>query len=125
MVEQVPQQQTFDSVARHLRSQGRASVMPDRPEDGAYRGRDGCKCSAGCLIPDVMYSAEMEGRSVADDQPPGEALTRLGHDLYLVLQLQLLHDGLIETWSPIGISIGLKEIAYSFGLDPRAATEAL
>jgi hypothetical protein len=64
----------------------------------------------------------MEKKGVACDQPAGIVLHGLGHDMTLVRELQLLHDGLIGTWSPIGISVGLREVAASFGLDPTAAT---
>lgn len=121
----VSRQQTFDRVARHLLRQGRPSVTAPlgEPRSPAYRGDDGCMCSAGCLIPNEMYSPEMEGRSVSDDQPAGEAIAALGHDLELVQQLQLLHDGMVDTWSPIGIRVGLRELAVGYGLDPSSATE--
>lgn len=129
MTEPVPEQQTFDRVARHLRRQGRPFIRVSSPHGaaygGAYRGVDGCMCSAGCLIPDQLYDPGMEGRCVSDDQPAGVALMGLGHSLPLVQQLQLLHDGLIETWSHVGISTGLRELALSFGLDPGAATGPL
>lgn len=133
MTDPVPLQQTFDRVALHLRRQGRPSVRhtpmsvgkPQITYGGAYRGDGGCSCAAGCLIPDSLYSPSMEGAGVADDQPAGIVLSSLGHDLQLVLQLQLLHDGLIETWSQVGISTGLLEVAVSFKLGTEAAAGPL
>lgn len=145
MTDPVPLQQTFDRVALHLRRQGRPSVreidsllLPvgpptalkealDEPAaySGAYRGVDGCSCAAGCLIPDSLYAPSMEGRGVSEDQPAGIVLTSLGHDIPLVQQLQLLHDGLISTWSAVGISVGLREVADQFGLLREAATGPL
>lgn len=131
MSDPIPQQSTFDTVARHLRRQGRPSVHPVADPTrhvkygGAYRGTEGCSCAAGCLIPDELYSSDMEGRGVADDQPAGIVVAGLGHDLGLVQQLQLLHDGLIETWSQVGLQVGLRELAGLFELSSHAVTEPL
>jgi hypothetical protein len=67
----------------------------------------------------------MEGWGVHDDQPAGIVVASLGHDIELVLELQLLHDELIDTWSQVGISTGLHQLAVSFGLNPMAATGPL
>ncbi len=51
-------QEIFDTVVAHLRKQGRKSY------DGRiclYRGPNGTKCAAGCLIPDELYTPGIEG----------------------------------------------------------------
>jgi len=55
-------QEIFDKVAQHLLMQGRRSV--DQRGKCAYRGKGGDRCAIGCLIPDGLYLARMEGVSV-------------------------------------------------------------
>jgi hypothetical protein len=55
-------QEIFDTVARHLFTQG------ERAGDDFgcfYRGPCGTKCAVGILIPDAAYHEDMEGCSVA------------------------------------------------------------
>ena len=59
-------QEAFDTVVAHLRKQGRPSVFPSNALRGcAYRGADGLKCAAGCLIPDEMYSIHFECNTIS------------------------------------------------------------
>ncbi len=109
-------QETFDTVVRALLQQGRAS----RNESGKcrYRGPYGAKCAAGHLIPDELYTLDLEGcvvtlsdatnvlveaatndeeRAVLErvhrnNQRLREILTSLGHDLELARDLQKAHD---------------------------------
>lgn len=56
-------QEVFDKVASHLLAQN------DRSSNGMhcqYRGRDGLKCAIGVLIPDEMYTPEIENYTIAD-----------------------------------------------------------
>lgn len=72
-------QQVFDQVVAHLRKQGRASK--DYKTGGCfYRGPEGLKCAAGCLISDDEYVDRMDIRN--------------GHDTYW---LDLIEDGLVPT----------------------------
>jgi hypothetical protein len=96
------QQETFDRVAAHLLAQGRTAEMVD-PLDGetlcAYRTPDGLKCAAGCLIPDELYTPDMERQSIHSDGRAGAVLERLGYNLDLVLSLQAVHDqGVPDNW---------------------------
>lgn len=55
-------QEVFEAVAVHDYRQGRPAMMPDA--NGVmcmYRAPDGCRCNAGCLIPDSKYNPGMEG----------------------------------------------------------------
>lgn len=57
-------QEIFDTVAKHLFSQGQRAMMNNNHGlDGeycAYRGENGMKCAVGVLIPDDMYDPDMD-----------------------------------------------------------------
>lgn len=55
---QATAQEIFDQVAKHLLTQNKVS----RTVNGfcMYRGEDGLKCAAGCLIADDEYDIEMD-----------------------------------------------------------------
>lgn len=59
-LDQLTPQQVFDHVVAHLRKQGQCSVIPGTT-NCAYRGENGLKCAAGCLIADNEYRPDMEG----------------------------------------------------------------
>lgn len=63
-------QETFDFVANHLLRQGCRSMLEEDLESGvmitcAYRGSEGRMCAVGCLIPDDLYTIDMEGSGVS------------------------------------------------------------
>lgn len=79
-------QEVFDHVATHLIQQTSRSES----EDGCrYRGPDGLKCAAGCLISDEEYSEDFEEKGwislVANSKVPA-----VHKDL--IYKLQDLHD---------------------------------
>ena len=53
-------QEIFDTVARHLFTQG-TRAYDEIIDQCQYRGPGGTKCAVGCLIPDEAYSRDMEG----------------------------------------------------------------
>lgn len=55
-------QKIFEKVVTHLIKQGVRSVNDYNV--CMYRGPYGNKCAVGCLIPDKMYSAKMEGNNI-------------------------------------------------------------
>lgn len=63
-------QEIFDQVAAHLIRQGQPAL--GRLTNSAmsascmYRGVDGLKCAAGCLIADEEYNPQMEGHGWID-----------------------------------------------------------
>ena len=83
---QATAQEVFDQVATHLLKQKTRSTS----ENGcAYRGPNGLKCAAGCLISDEEYKPDMEGA----------VWTRLfyngyvsSHHMELIRGLQIIHD---------------------------------
>lgn len=55
-------QEIFNTVATHLFTQGKPSIVEGRCK---YRAPDGCRCAAGCLIPDSISDediADIEGK---------------------------------------------------------------
>ena len=112
------EQEVFDQVATHLIRQCRKSLKELsllRPVGaGAYRGDDGLKCAAGCLIADDEYDIGMErilwGGLVSQGKVPKE------HWL-LIDALQIVHDWMdkpddIHSW----IS-ALKYVAERYNLE--------
>lgn len=84
-------QETFNTVVAHLRQQGRQAVNSGGRQC-QYRGEDGLKCAAGCLIPDEDYRKDFEGRGVMTNTEIATLIRRLGHDVELVSSLQDIHD---------------------------------
>lgn len=111
-------QEMFDVSATHLLAQGK------RANDGGlsgcrYRSNDGCKCAVGALIPDELYTKELEGRMAStvlaklEDQ-----LTPLWDQeptLQLLRRLQYVHD----CEEPAIWREHLGRIAMQHGLDPK------
>lgn len=122
----VSNQATFDQVVRFLRKQGRPSLLKnDRGFSiGAYRSDDGCRCSAGCLIPDHRYLPSMEGVSIdSEGSEVRDVIVELGFDPDFVMTLQEMHDELSLHWSDVNLLIGHRVIAEIWGLDPGVLDE--
>lgn len=134
------------TVRTHLLTQKERSMWDVPKIDGespfppacAYRGKGGCKCAAGCLIPDREYSPAMEGGAVVLAKYPAhktlmadtigrwnhasnlvyDALESIGintaEKLKLVRALQVVHDDSTpDVWEG-----ELAKVAVLFGLDP-------
>lgn len=125
----IPKQETFDTVVTFLRRQGRPSVFPHpfmRKLPCAYRSNDGCKCAAGVLIPDHLYSPSMEGTPAGSPfQPVGELLASLGYNLELVGTLQQAHDELAAGDWKSTFSRTFGYLADSWGLSRRVLEDPL
>lgn len=82
-------QEVFDQVAKHLLTQNETSYCDDAVGVCAYRGPDGLKCAAGCLIADDEYNTdwEQQGWTVLVDS---RAVPLKHHDL--IRSLQMIHD---------------------------------
>ena len=61
-------QQIYETVVKHQRKQGQKShlKLSDGNYSCRYRDPEGRKCAIGCLIPDIEYVKEMEGKDVGD-----------------------------------------------------------
>lgn len=122
-------QEAFDTVVRHLRSQNRQATW-----DGncVYRSEAGTSCAVGCLIPADQYTPKMEGYSVGElvrgDGVCGEAIgftLDVGDvDVELLQELQWTHDTSyhwFNTEKAMYLNEAgrreLKRIATLFGLD--------
>lgn len=87
-------QEVFTKIAKHLIKQGKKA---QKPNSQVCLYRDGeRRCAVGCLIPDRLYSEEMEGHDILEPviasalrkagvQVVGQTATMLG-------MLQRIHD---------------------------------
>lgn len=99
-------QEIFDKVALHLTTQKMKSEAQLKTYSGitytqcVYRGPDGLKCAAGALIPDELYTQDMEGKGVSHADVEPALLTVVSEDqLPLLASLQRIHDGWpVEAW---------------------------
>jgi hypothetical protein len=99
-------QEIFDTVAKHLFTQGKPAkqMMPDPDNvDGEdsqcrYRAADGTKCAVGVLLPDELYVESMEGQSLsglimnAGKQGQPELPSWMEENASLLMDLQSAHD---------------------------------
>jgi hypothetical protein len=96
-------QQLFDKVATHLFTQGRPakkSYNNSATPACAYRGNDGTKCAAGCVMPDEAYTPDVEGASINTFKEHGRLEGQFGEffpevdpkDMDLLGSLQIAHD---------------------------------
>jgi len=119
-------QEIFDTVARHLFTQGeRAGYERNREDCGdesfacRYRGPGGTACAVGVLIPDAVYDPEMEGAGVmllidnfGPNLPPW-----MRDNFELLDRLQMVHDQEAHWISDERMRFELSTAAQSYGLD--------
>lgn len=84
-------QETFDTIVKRMRAQGRPSVGP--AGGCLYRGPNGDVCAGGAVISDDEYRPDLEGSSIGTLCAQG--LITLANQR-LVSELQMAHD---EAWS--------------------------
>jgi hypothetical protein len=119
-------QEIFDTVAKHLFTQGeRAGIVTD--DDYAnnegfacrYRAPGGAKCAVGKLIPDVAYDPAMEGCGVAllmDNFGP-DLPSWMRDNFDLLDRLQMVHDQEVYWVSDERMRWELSLAAQTYGLD--------
>lgn len=94
-LKEATKEQVFDQVTKHLLQQQNRSLS----KDGLtclYRGAEGLKCAAGCLIGDEEYDKSMEGISWEGLAYGGLVPSK---HLNLIICLQRVHDGFnVEDW---------------------------
>lgn len=106
-------QEIYDIVAAHMLKQNEKSTYYNNNSNinsCAYRGIDGLKCAAGCLIPEEIYKSDFEGIS----------WTSLihSHDFpqdhrKLIENLQHIHDSFsVDRWHS-----GLIDLAQMYSLN--------
>ncbi len=102
-------QEVFDQVARHLIIQGKQCRIGS---ECAYRGPDGLKCAAGCIIGDDEYQQGFEGmawESLVDYKEIPRRHSKL------IQRLQLVHD----KCDPQEWLLELQRVAITYGLEFR------
>lgn len=107
-------QATFEKVARHLFAQGKQSKEPgpDWTSVCLYRGPEETSCAVGCLIPDELYSPDMEYKSVTHIANGLKQLPEFS-DMLLLNDLQEIHDW-DENWKN---SDTLQKALIKFGVE--------
>ena len=91
------QQQMFDFMVNHLRSQGKPSVNTlDQSCEPLcmYRGSNGLMCAIGCMIPDSLYDSDLEGESVSMYLRVVGVSREAGTRSFLSMAQPYLHDDL-------------------------------
>lgn len=85
-------QEVFNIMYKHLLTQNKRCTIAIESETEArcrYRGPDGLKCAAGCLIPDEEYNISMENVGWIGLTNRGQ-VPREHRDL--ILDAQMIHD---------------------------------
>lgn len=119
-------QETFDTVVTAVVKQGKPSMIKDDDNLPAcqYRGPDGLKCAAGHLIPDGEYSFKMEGSSVSSTIT-ANVLTKNGHNIEIVKELQRCHDDNAESVNFVSDFLkDCRELAAWYALEWKHGVEA-
>jgi hypothetical protein len=118
-------QQVFDTVTAHLIAQGGAAV--DDKGLCKYRMTDGRSCAVGCLIPDELYTSDMEESSTTE---PGiraclEQMYPEGYDSDLLCALQACHDNLLSK-NGLGVwAVDMRRLALAYDLIVPSALHTL
>ena len=94
---QATAQEVFDQVAKHLLTQMKKSVAKRAAESASdskdycmYRGFDGTKCAAGCLIADDEYKLEFENHNWSHLSSTNYLVPK--EHCHLIMKLQNIHD---------------------------------
>lgn len=82
----------IDKVTTHLLNQNEKSMTGTQCAYRGRNGRNGLKCAVGCLIPDELYSQNLESFSILKLFESLPDLYKITTNLSLVHQLQHLHD---------------------------------
>lgn len=109
-LKEATKQQVFEQVAKHLLTQYQRSIN----EFGycMYRGQNGCKCAAGCLIADDEYMEYFEDKTwntlvVKNDFPSNHK--------EIIRDLQDIHDCfIVQEWKEELKDLGKK---YDLSID--------
>lgn len=108
------EQEVFDQVVNHLRKQGKQSFS--KQGGCAYRGKEGLKCAAGCLISDKEYEEkweETDWKTLVKFHFPKEWTyhSNLIQDLQDVHDTGIVVDNIQDVWEE-----GFKRVANTYNL---------
>ncbi len=116
---QATAQEVFDQVAKHLLTQMKKSVAKRTAESASdskdycmYRGFDGTKCAAGCLISDDEYKLEFENHNWLHLSSTNYLVPE--EHCYLITKLQNIHD----CYEPEDWRVKLNNLAEESDLKP-------
>ncbi len=120
---EVSAQDVFDTVATHLLTQNKkcqAFSIVDDIYVCTYRNGEGLKCAAGCLIPDHLYSKDLEGRGWGRLHAVFPDIISDSH-MALITRLQGVHD----SYDPEDWVYCLGDVADTFDLkfNPKEAAK--
>jgi len=87
----------FNHVARHLRSQGKRSLINPNIDACGYRGDKNTMCAVGCVISDDEYDPLFESR---DAHVVLASIPRLAPFSRMLWDLQVIHDD-PSSWDPV------------------------
>jgi len=110
-------QEIFDTVAKHLFTQGKQSTDY---VSCFYRGPEGTKCAVGVLIPDATYDEDMEGCSIAGLFDPLDEFSLpawMAEHVNLLQRLQNVHDTKDHWVDDERMRWELSLAAQAYGLD--------
>jgi hypothetical protein len=110
------QQEAFDKALAHLRQQGRKC---NRGSECLYHDGDR-RCAFGALIPDDLYSEDMEGKNAFTVLGLFPALhdTLAPADEYFYADLQRnMHDRVADSSFAQGLEMGAQQVATKYGLE--------
>jgi len=99
----------YDTVTNHLLTQKSRSILGSGYGDTnicAYRGKDNLKCAVGILIPDEIYTPQMEGkglRELIDEFNSIDNLFPTQDEQSLLSMLQIIHDN-SSNWDENGLA---------------------
>ncbi len=86
-------QEAFDKICNHLMTQKARAIGPTGM--CVFRDAEGRKCAVGCLIPDELYTPDLESTPYPKHlmyKAPSVAAILDGVDLHLLRDCQCVHD---------------------------------
>lgn len=113
------EQEVFDYISNHLLTQMQISRLDEnlsyqmgfQDQLCAYRGVNGLKCAAGCIISDEEYKEEFEAKSWEHLEKEGKVTSI--HS-YLITRLQRIHNTVSEEYWESELKDLAKEIDLIF-----------
>jgi len=115
-------QEIFDTVAKHLFTQGCRSIEVDDDGDELclYRGPKGRMCAIGVLIPDELYQESMEHQSSNNllETPRYGLPAWMTDNKQLLGSLQQVHDSPLKWEDSLAMRAALLGVARLYKLSP-------
>jgi hypothetical protein len=115
-------QEIFDTVAKHLFTQGCRSIeVDDEGEEYClYRGPEGRMCAVGVLIPDELYRKSMEYQNSNSllETPRYGFPAWMTDNKQLLLSLQRVHDSSLNWEDSLAMRAALLGVAHLYKLSP-------